>query len=101
MRPRRGRLVERLLIYQRGAVRRLGVLVPRAGGRGTQFAGRVLAEDAGAVLPDEGAELLEPGAVRDYVRVSPRTSNWLWEGQWSSMEYDVPVMPFLSQNSSS
>lgn len=71
LRPRIGRLLERLLVHQRGAIRGLGELVPRASRRSAELL-LGSAQNALPVLADEGPELIELRTLGDcvFARVS-------------------------------
>lgn len=91
MRPGRRRLVKRLIVHQRGAVRRLRELVPGACSGGPHLPRRIVAEHAGAVAADEGAELIELGALGDFdsrgvSTVLSRDRRWVerWRGEWEA-----------------
>ena len=69
LRPRLNRLVERLLGCSRGSVGRSGVLFTDVRGRcavlGRSRSGKGIAEELGAVLPDESTKLVELGTLGD------------------------------------
>lgn len=79
VRPRGRRLVEGLLVHERGAVRGLCELVAGAGRGGAQLARRVVAHRAGALAAYEGAELIELGALGDCIPLSVHSS-WVGSG---------------------